>query len=278
MRQHILLPTDFSENAYQAALYAINLYQNTPCTFHFVHAWTFVNTGARTYIAPNYIDVLKEASNNHLKGFMERAKATSTNKEHRFETIFTVDSLTDSIKNAVEKYHIDFVVMGTKGATGAKEFFLGSNTVTVIDKVRLCPLLLVPDQYNFAIPDHIVFATDFKRKFGLEIENIKKIADLHHSTIDVIHISDKEALSKVQHQNIETLKVHLKNHPTTFQWLPDKGKKEPAIRNFIKENDIKFLTMIHYEQSLIETLMKERIVKNIGFHSNTPFLVIPKVE
>lgn len=277
MRLHILLPTDFSDNAYKAALYAIKLYDNTPCTFYFSHAWTFVNTGARTYIAPDYIDALKKASNDHLAGFMAKAKSQSTYADHEFKTFFYADTLTNTVKTAIEKYKIDFVVMGTKGATGAKEFFMGSNTVTVIDKVRLCPLILVPDNYDYVTPTKIVFPTDFKREFGPEIENLKKIADLHHATIHVLHINSREELTDVQDKNIAALKTDLKNYSVHFNWITEKGRKEPIITDFIQENKMNFIAMIQYEHNFIEDLIREPIVKNIGYHSKTPFLVIPKV-
>lgn len=276
MRQHILLPIDFSDNAWSAALYAINLFANKPCTFYFSHAWTFVNTGARTYIAPNYIDALKDASKTHLSEFRDRAKKESSNAEHEFKIIFSVDTLTDSIKDAVEKYNVDLVVMGTKGATGAKEFFLGSNTVTVISRLRNCPIILVPNNYEFVTPDQIAFPSDFKRKFGEELRDIDTIAQLYDSIINVVHIKGKEDLSEVQQENLETLKDYWSEHPININCLPEEGSKEHVITNYIQEENIKFLAMISYKHDFFENLIKEPVVKNLGFHSKIPFLVIPK--
>ena len=57
MRQHILLPTDFSDNALAAIEYTLKLYANEPCTFYFLHAWSFTSQTSRTYITSNFIDL-----------------------------------------------------------------------------------------------------------------------------------------------------------------------------------------------------------------------------
>lgn len=275
MRHHILLPTDFSENAWSAALYAIKLYEKTPCTFYFSHAWTFVNTGSRNYIAPSYIDTLKNTSKGQLTEVMEHAKDISTNSDHRFETIFSEDYLTESILSAIKKHNIDLVVMGTKGATGAKEFLLGSNSVTVIKRVKLCPIFLVPQNYEFAIPEQMAFANGFKRAYGPELRSVTKLSQLHNSTIEVVHIDDEANLSELQNTNVEALKDYLEDHPHNFNFISEKGTKEQLISNFIEAHDIQILTMINYEHSFLEDLINEPIIKRLGYHSIIPFMVIP---
>ncbi|GGW21936.1 universal stress protein UspA [Arenibacter certesii] len=274
MRHHILIPTDFSENAWSAALYALKLYAEKPCTFYFLHAWTF-SSGSRTYVSPSYIDILQDKSKAHLAEVKELAISESTNSEHKFEILFRLDPLLDAIKNVIEEHHIDQIIMGTKGATGAKEFLLGSNTVSVIDKVRLCPLLLVPSNFAYVTPNQIGFPTDFNRGYGDELQPIKNLADIHNSRIKVLHINSKEHLTETQNANMDFLKTNLKDYQHSFNWVPDKGKKEHAIESFIEENNINILTMINYEHGIIEDFIKEPVIKRLGYHSDIPFFVVP---
>ena len=278
MRKHILIPTDYSENAWSAAQYAIKLYAHKPCTFYFLHAWTFINTGSRTYISPNYIDTLKNTSKELLAVLTERAKSESTNDTHEFKTIFSTDSLIDSIIFAIEKQKIDLLVMGTKGATGAKEFLLGSNSVTVINKVKICPLLLVPNNYKFEIPAQIAFPTDFNRLYGEELLAIKKLAALHNSSLNILTINGMDTLSHSQRNNFDILKEYLKDEKHTFYWKSDYVRKEKAIKDFIEENEMNILIMINYEHDFIEKLIKEPIINKMGFHTEIPFLIIPRIE
>ncbi len=278
MRHHILLPTDFSENAWSAAIYAINLYATQPCTFYFSHAWTFLNSGARTHISESYIAPLKTEAKEQLVRLTERAKTESKNSDHKFETIFCVGSVTESIEFAIKTHHISLIVMGTKGATGAAAFLFGSNTVTVINEMRLCPILLIPVNLEYVKPSHILFPTDFNRYYGEELKYIKQLADLNHSKIEILHINKKETLKQTQNSNFEMLTTYLKEYQHQFNWMPNSGKKEQVITEFIAENNINILTMINYKHSFIENLMKEPIIKKIGFHVKIPFLVIPCVK
>lgn len=278
MRHQILIPTDFSDNAWSAALYALKLYADEPCTFYFSYAWTFLNSGSRTHISQSYIDPLIEQSKEQLAAVKERAQKESTNPDHKFETLYSVGSLEDSIQIAIKEHHINLVVMGTKGATGAKKYILGSNTVSVINKVRLCPLMLVPAKCEFVKPDQIAFPSDFSRFFGEDLQPITQLAALTEATINVLHIKSKDGLSEAQNANFEMLKAHLEDYKHTFNWLPSTGTKADAIADFIKENNVKILTMINYEHSFIENIIKEPIIKKLGFKSKIPFLVIPRKD
>ncbi|EGV43948.1 universal stress protein [Bizionia argentinensis JUB59] len=278
MRHHILLPTDFSGNAWSAALYAINLYADEPCTFYFSHAWTFLNTGARTHVSESYLDPLKAKSKEKLAAIKDRAKIESKDRDHKFETFFCIGSLMDSIEIAIKKHNVSLIVMGTKGATGTQEFLFGSNTVTVINKMRQRPVMLVPENVNFVKPTHIAFPTDFNRFYGEELKSLKQLADLHKSQIEIVHINKKEQLNEKQHSNLEMLNTYFKDYEHNFNWITESGKKEQAITSFIEDNDINILTMINYEHSFVENLIKEPIIKKMGFHSIIPFLVIPRVD
>ena len=52
--------------------------------------------------------------------------------------------------SVVEDKAIDYVVMGTKGATGAKEVLFGSNTVHVFKKVK-CPVLALNGEKDIQV-------------------------------------------------------------------------------------------------------------------------------
>ena len=275
MRQHILLPTDFSDNAWSAALYALKLFNNEPCTFYFLHTWTFSNSGSRTYITSTYLDTLKDESKKRLEELKDQLKAESTNAKHKFKVIHSTNSLLPTIKKAIKKHKINMVVMGTKGATGAKEFLFGSNTVNIINKIKLCPVLVVPDAYDFVTPEQIAFPTDFNRFYGEELLPLKQLSKLYGSKIRVVHINQSDNLTEKQNYNLAMLKAYLEDYQSSVHWMPDFGTKEQSIRNFIEELNINILTMINYEHSFIENVIKEPVVKKIGFHTDIPFLVIP---
>ncbi|MBF8150880.1 universal stress protein [Winogradskyella sp. F6397] len=277
MRKHILLPTDFSDNAWSAAVYALKLYADVECTFYFLHAWSVSVNASRTYITTTYVETVKNDALRQLFELKEMSEAANSNANHSFEVILSKDYLQSAIDVAVEKHKIDLVVMGTKGASKTKEFFFGSNTVNTL-KTKLCPTLVVPDEFNFVEPKQIAFPTDFNRFYGDELEPLKYLSGIYNSKIRILHITKNSDLTSTQEYNLSMLKVYLENHPHTFHWMPDYAKKTREINDFIDDLDIDILTMINYKHSFIENIMNEPVVHNIGFQPKVPFLVIPCVD
>ena len=274
MRKNILLPTDFSDNAWSAAEYALKLYKEETCTFHFFHS-SKMKISTMSNMSNKLIHVLAENSMKDLTEIKAKAENTNTKADHKFEVILSTHDLYDAMEALIEKNKIDLVIMGTKGATGAKEFFVGSNTVDIINKIKLCPVLVVPDAYEFVTPEQIAFPTDFNRFYGEELLPLKQLSELYHSKIRVAHINQTENLTEKQNYNLAMLKAYLEDYQSSVHWMPDLGSKEQAIKNFIEESSINILAMINYEHSFIENIIKEPVIKKLGFHPTIPFLVIP---
>lgn len=275
MKHHILLPTDFSNNAWSAIRYALKLYQNESCTFYLLHAWTFIDSGSRTYITTSYVDELQDESEKELIALKEKAKTESNNAFHSFKTIFSTDDFLNCVKSTVKEYNIDMVIMGTKGSSGVVQILFGSNTVTLMSKMQSCPVLAIPEGFDFVIPKNIAFPTDYNRFYGEELDSLKHLSSLYNSKIRVLHINEENNLSDAQNYNFAILKAYLEEYSTSFHWADREDKKEKVIKNFIKEHHIDVLVMINYQHSFIESIIKEPVIKKIGFQLSTPFLVIP---
>jgi nucleotide-binding universal stress UspA family protein len=277
MKKNILLPTDFSDNAWCAAVYALKLYEREECNFYFLHS-TKMKASAMSNLSNKLLKIMADQAKEELLELKNMATTANANANHQFDIILSVDAMDDAIERAVNKHNIDLIVMGTKGATGAKEIFLGSNTVKIIKQIKSCPILLIPHEYDFEEPKQIAFPTDFNRFYGEELLPLKRLADLYNSKIRVVHINEEDNLSHIQDYNLAMLKTYLENYPHTFHWMPDYTKKANAIIDFIEELNINILVMINYKHSFIESIINEPVIKKIGFHAPVPFFVIPSVE
>jgi nucleotide-binding universal stress UspA family protein len=270
----ILLPTDFSDNAWCAAVYALKLYEKEECKFYFLHSCK-MKASTMSNISNKLLRTIADNAKQDLLELKNMAEKTNDNLNHSFETLLSVDAMDDAIDMALEKYNIDLIIMGTKGATGAKEIFMGSNTVKIIKQVNSCPILLIPHEYDFKAPKQIAFPTDFNRFYGEELLALKNLSKLHDSKIRILHINEEKNLSHQQDYNLAMLKAYLEDNPHSFHWMPDYTKKENAIKDFIEELNIDILVMINYEHSFIESIINEPVIKKIGFHATIPFFVIP---
>lgn len=274
MKTNILLPTDFSDNAWTAVLYAIKLNEEVPCRFYFVHS-TKLMASTSSSMSSKLTRVLNEKALKDLAEVKQKAEDSSTNTDHKFETILSTYDLIDAMQVVIEKHQIDLIIMGAKGVTKASEILFGSNIVNIIKSVKNCPVLAVPDEFEFKKPKQIAFPTNYKRKYGDELVPLKLVSELYNSKINVVHVNNKEDISEAQVFNLNQLETALENYPHSFHWMPKQDNIELAIKDFIEEFDIDILVMINYQQGFIESIMNEPIIKKLGFQLSIPFLVIP---
>lgn len=276
MMTNILLPTDFSDNSKNAIRYSLQLYANEKCTFYLLNS-AKVKASRSTSFSSKLGTTVLENSKRDLLALEEALQTEMPNDNHTFKIIASINDLDDAIEMYTEKYAINLVVMGTKGATGAKEILFGSNTTKIFKKVKSCPILAVPENHDFVVPTQIAFPSDFNRYCDAkELYFLKKMANLYNSNIRVIHIHETERLNEHQENNVTTLKQYLKEYKHSFHWIQNYTSKEKAIHEFIDEMHIEMLAMVHYSHSFMDRMLREPVIKKIGFHLKVPFLVIPE--
>ncbi len=276
MEKRILLPTDFSDNSWSAIVYALKLYEDEVCTFHFLHS-TALGVTTMTNLSNKLENTIYDHALKELLDLKEMAESSDANSNHRFEIILSSKDLNIAVDEAIIKYDIDLIIMGTKGATGTEEFLFGTNTVHLINNISMCPVLVLPEDFDFVVPKEIAFPTDFNHFFSkAELEPLKQLADMYNAKIRIVHINEEEKLNHLQEYNLMVLKSYLFDYEHSFHWMPEYAKKTIEIKDFITELDINMLAMINYRHSFIENIIKEPIIKKIGRQPIVPFLVIPE--
>lgn len=281
--QKILIPTDFSENAWNAIVYAMQLFRNKQCTFYFLNTYTPVIPSSR-FMAKmvdgvRIEDALRDSSERGLKKTVERIQKKFNNPNHQFETISSFNLLTEEIKEIVDAFGINLVITGTKGASGVDEVFMGSNTVRIIKSVKKCPVLAIPRHFGFVAPTEIAFATDFNRFYTTsELAPLVDMAQMFRATIRIVHVQyGIKALSELQQFNLNMLRRYLKDVEHYVHTVSELNSVSQTLEIFSKELDIHLLAMLNYQHSYMEKMTREPIVKRTAFHTQIPLLVIPEL-
>ncbi len=277
--KNILLPTDFSKNSLNAAKFAIEFFKEEECVFHLLNTYTPAIVHSRFMATTIHGGILEDNvqsdSESGLDELLNQIKAYYKYPQHSFKCVSSFNLLTEEIKELVESENIDFIVTGTKGASGFEEVFLGSNTVRIIKAVRSCPILAVPEDFDYIKPVRIGFPTDFKRNFSAEIiEPMIQLSAKFGATINIMHISEEEQLNKHQHSNKEILLEYVSSVSHCLRSMPYFASKSDVIEFFIKEYGIQMLALVNYRHGFLEELVKEPVVKRIAFHTPIPLLVL----
>ncbi len=275
--KNILIPTDFSDNAWNAISYAMKFFKNETCRFYFLHTYIpafyrmdYAMGGPAFSAIPDMeVDVAVAG----LEETLEKVKKQFPNPKHTYETVSAFNSLTDEINELSEKKNINMVVMGTQGATGIKQLFLGTSTVLVIRKAKV-PVLVIPKNCKFKPVKKILFPSDYMTSYKKnEVYPIIEAAKIHGAEITVLHIKEKQKLPNAQIANKELLLKHLRNTSNTEVEVI--GKTMPdAILEYIGEHQIELLAMMNRSHSFFERILIKQNIDQIGFHIHIPFLVV----
>ncbi|TLP79812.1 universal stress protein [Maribacter sp. ACAM166] len=276
--KHILIPTDFSELAWNALVYGLELFNKIECTFYLLHVNPVpVYSGAETSVkgaSEKFQKIILKDSKVSLKKLLGRIQKMHENDNHSFITLALYDTFSDAIKRETKNKKIDLIIMGTKGATGAKEILFGSNTIHVITKAT-CPVIAIPENFDYEAPNEILFPTDYEIEFQKEnLHLLLNVAKLHLSRINVIHVRAGYTLTKTQEMHKNQLKKLLGDF-SLFHDLPDNGIID-AVNEFQSKTKINLLVMVQNKHSFLEKLFIEPVIKKLGFHSTVPFMVIPQ--
>jgi len=275
----IVLPTDFSDNALNAINYALQLFKDKECTFYLLNTYTpMIYTYEYQINADQYmmeaVDLVKKNSQTRLDELLISLKKKYNNPKHTYTTISSFSVLSDEVVDFTVKHNIDLVLMGTKGASKAREVLFGSNTIHVIKKAK-CPVLVIPENFNFEIPKEILFPTDYKIDFQLtDLKSMIEIAKMYNPRINILHTFTDNELSKDQKKNKQALDNFFSNTAHLFHNVSGQ-KLNDAIEQFQLRAKINLLVMINTRHSFFEKLFSKSAIHEIVLHLNIPLLVIP---
>lgn len=276
--KRILIPTDFSKNAFNALSYAVNSFEGEDCTFFLLNTYTPVIYDSEymlnSYSSPDLTESYKNNSEQNLERLKNQISKKINIDRHHIITISSFNNLSEEIKEQVVRKDIDLVVMGTKGATGAREILFGSNTVYAMQKVT-CPLLAIPSNYKYKSPENILFSSDFGIDFSESPLQI--LLDFLHKkacSLNILNVDFGMSLSEYQMQQKSFLREYFKDENVKFNSISGKSVPE-AVNKFQEDHPADLLVMVNNKHSFFENLLFRPVVNQIGFHIKIPFLVLP---
>ncbi|GAA4884439.1 universal stress protein [Flaviramulus aquimarinus] len=279
MKRKILLPTDFSKNAWHAINYAIELYKNDQCDFYILNVYTATGNIIESLInmepGSELYETAKLESENGLAKILDMLAFKDNNTpKHHFKPISTFNNTVEAIKNVVEEKDIEMIIMGTKGKTNYRKTVYGSTAINVMEKVRNCPVIVVPKMAKHHLPKEIVFPTGFKTPFKKrELNHLIELAKKCEASIRVLHISLKNKLSDVQLNNKKLLKEYFEGVPYTFHTL-SYMEIPVAINCFVESRGSDMVAFINKKHIFFGSMLTHPLVKDIGQKSKVPILVM----
>lgn len=272
----IVVPTDFSENAFNALKFAAELFKYETSELFLLH--TYAEEVYEDEKLPDEdLEKLKSATHEkalkNLDLIEEKIKEISPNPRHRIKAIAAFGLLVDEVNELVNSENADVVVMGTRGKTNDSHLTFGSNTLQVIKYIQ-CPVLSIPQGFGFNKLSNILFPTDFMIPYNKrELKMVAETAKAYSAGIHMLYISKFPAESMRQKDNKAYLKEQLSMAKTHFHRV-EETERVPAIMKQINDLNIDMLVMVNSRYTYLESILFESTIDQISLHPKIPFLVL----
>ena len=282
----LLIPTDFSPAANNAARYAIRLAKKLKAE---IKLCTAIKVPAESAMAAQTVwpledyASLKKDAETELEYLVktlsreEQAMEDESSFHPQFSYTSGVGEVVDYVRNLADENKINMVVIGMSGAGSFSRFFLGGNSKKMIEKFDF-PLLVIPANADCKGIKKISFATDlssqdieiltslvcFARPFNAEILITYVIQENNiHAEQKKIDNFLSDVTCKVDYPNIYYRSIPSSSITKGLNWLTESGH-------------IDIMAMVHRQEPFFTKLFKISHAPQLAKSVNVPLLIFPE--
>jgi nucleotide-binding universal stress UspA family protein len=274
----ILYATDYSENSVTALHWAEALRKKLDAKLYVLHVFdmsvTFISTVSIAYAR-----------------LEETTFKTHTQKLHQFCKEHLGKTPNETMEIAVEENSIashgilekaeaisaDLIVIGMKGSTTVRQFFVGS-TASALINTSYVPVLTIPEVAKTVSLRTIVYATAFEQADILAVHRLVALAEPFNAEIKLIHISPQHEYSGEEQmawfQEMLQQKVSYPNVSFELRFAED---IVPSLHSYVEEVDGDMIAMLEREgHSLLKSIWHRDSVKRMKEEGTIPVLSFHK--
>ncbi|MDH0673489.1 MULTISPECIES: universal stress protein [unclassified Empedobacter] len=269
----ILFPTDFSETANNAFLYALNLAKSIDAQVYVLHVYELpMITGSLSAgLIQNVYETVELGSFDNFKDNIPQLRQIADDNglnEIPIKFILEEGNFLYILREIIGEESVDFVVMGTDGNSGIEKMLFGSNTINAITSMKV-PILSVPHGMSFKGFKNIGFTTVFDQKDKDALKYLIEIANRHHAKIHCMHVSKD---GKFNQQAMKDWQDQFAGDPIVFEVYHDADPVN-AVLDFIKEKQIDLLTVVSRNKGFFDKIFSPGFTKKIANKNITPLFV-----
>jgi nucleotide-binding universal stress UspA family protein len=265
--KRIIHPTDFSKTADTARDFAIYLANKTKSEVVFINTYE-IPPSQSTVITTTLLETMKENSQQGLDELAEYMKAHHPEVTVSYHSVLgqTVSSICD----ISEQLEADLIVMGTHGASGLEEVFIGSVAQAVIKNSKI-PVLAVPKHANPKDIHKIAYSSD------LNFSNVEKAHQLIENMVDTLdsklHIIHFSKTAELHEDSEEYIFKRFEKLDPKYDEIPLENY-DKDIQEYIDFTRVEMLCMIQRPHNFFERLFLTSHSEKRAMHTNIPLLVL----
>ena len=261
----IVVATDFSPAAQNAAVYAAHLSKHLNAHLEMVHSYVIPFAYTDSPVPLLNIDEIQKIAEDSMEAELLRLKSI-TGMDVTSQIL--PGDISDSLIDIIEKSAPDLIVMGTSGQ-GSDSILWGSMAVKALRNLK-APVLAVPSNVSWRPIQKICFAADYDQvSEHTPSTEILNWADSMNASIDVIHVDKPEKAVTPPMMLVNMLQSI---NPTYHAIINE--NIEGGVAEFLHDHKIDWLLVIPKKYGFFENLFHKSRTKLLTQVSNVPVLAL----
>ena len=269
----ILVPTDFSPISDNAMKYAMDMALAMGGKLMLVNIFEIPISFSEVPLVTISVEQLKKLSDEKLEELKHNVDRITGGKLHVY-----VESRLGKVSEEIEKICDTLapyaVVMGTRGLSAMGQFFLGGNSMSVIEKIDV-PVFIIPPGVRFKPFRKVGLATDMVNvSEKIPIEPIREIVSFFNADMHVLNVDYHEhhVTSYTTEESLKLGTMLSDLHPI-YDMVENKDVEE-GLNDFAEKNDIDLLITVPRKRHFLEKILETSITRKLIYHTMIPLMCI----
>ncbi len=267
----ILVPCDFSDAAIQAYYFAMNIAIETNAEVFvlkvidlpFMYETTFAGT-------PYTFDpgIYKELEDVAQKDFEKMKNKHPRKDKVKFAT--ANGSVTHTIRQFIADNQIDLIVMGTHGASGWKEYFIGSNTEKIV-RFSTAPVLAIRKSFELHQIKNIALPITLQLNQEEFVKRVKELQSFFSAKLHLLLVNTPYNLRRTADE-MKLMEEFANNNKITNYTLNIRNDfyEHDGIINFAHEIKADMIAMATHGRRGLAHLVAGSVTEDVVNHVDCP--------
>lgn len=267
----IIVATDFSPAATNAAFYAADMADAINADLFLLHVFTIPVTYGDVSIPIN-IDEWEKDATDELAKLKEQILLLAPNPINiRFEV--RVGNFMPELETLCAGLKPYAVVIGSTGKTAAERLLFGSHAIEAMQQLAW-PLIAVPAAARFTAIANIGLACDLQDVIHtVPVEEIRQLVTEFNAGLHILHISKEKAFDPEAVFASGLLQDKLVELDPQFHFISG-NDVDQGIVSFAEANKIDLLIVLPKRHTLLEKMTHKSHSKQFVLHSHVPLLAL----
>ena len=269
--KRILVPTDFSKHAEYALKVAAQIAKKNDGEIFLIHMLELPMSGNDAFSTAHEIPELMLFKNLAIEK-LDDLMDSSYLEDIKISKIIQFEMAFDGILKNGKAHEIDLIVMGSHGASGFQEMFIGSNTEKIVRNSDIPVLVIKKEEEDFTA-SKFVFASDFSEEAKKPFQKALSFAENFGAHLYLLNVNTPNNFksTKVAEKLMRDFLVEV-NSSNISTHIYNDVNVEKGILHFAKKIDADLIGMSTHGRKGLSHFFNGSISEDLVNHAKRPVI------